>query len=239
MKKITINLFMSLFLATLLISCNNNTQNSDVTIENETNTIRVDSVLEKTEEVSEIIIEEKIDFSKFEHFATILTKNELIEQFGESKLIDGIVTYAEGTVEMNITTLNTEDYSIRYVWKEGSDSTDHIEADYKLYNKDFEEIGIQKVFSEEGLYTGMILSELKKWNGTDFKFSGFGWDYAGGIFNDENSKISKSPIQISLDLLDFEGANFAIGDVELNSNDSRLDSLNIVVSQLVLYINKE
>ncbi len=79
----------------------------------------------------------------------------------------------------------------------------------------------------------MSLLELRDWNGDDFEFSGFGWDYAGAVFPKKNSEIYNSAIAISLDLLEYEGADFAIGDVQLSTDDSRLEKLKIIVTNAV------
>ena len=44
----------------------------------------------------------------------------------------------------------------------------------------------------------MPLQELREWNGADFSFFGFGWDYEGGIFAAEETRIGASSVQVKL-----------------------------------------
>jgi len=223
MKRLTINLFVLLFLSATIFSCgsssNNENTNDDVNTDNEEVTIN------------------EINFSKFEHYATILTKSDLIAQFGQENLTDQIDSYAEGTVEKNTTTLiNPENgYQIKYVWEDDNSSFSWIEADYNILDNEYNVIGTQKVPAENGLSSGMSLAELRTWNGANFQFSGFGWDYGGGIYAEEGSKIAKSAISISLDMLTSEGTEFALGDIELNADDERFKNVEIIVSRLTLY----
>ena len=82
----------------MIFACENNSNNSnnkqDVEAEDDTNNIVVEDE-----------IENKIDFSKFEHYAAILTKKDLTAQFGEANLRNTTVSYAEGTVEKEVTIL--------------------------------------------------------------------------------------------------------------------------------------
>ncbi len=241
MKKISIKLLAILFLATMIFACGNNSNNNTTTDDN-TNSDSVKIVNNEVIDDGEKEDEEvKIDFSKFEHYATILTKADLIAQFGEDALLDGVVYYAEGTEKRQTTTLTNKknENIIRYVWDEDNSSTSSIEASYNIYDKDYAIIGTQKVVAENGLSTGMSLSELRTWNGADFKFSGFGWDFGGGIYSQEDSKIFASEVLITLDMLDTEGFDFANGDVELMADDSRLIGAKIIISNFSLFIEKE
>lgn len=226
MKTLSIKFLTVLLSAALFIACGDaadKEQNKNQTADS------ISTQAPDTEKTAEI----EPNFSKFEQYATILSKDELIAQFGEENLEDKVQLYAEGTEEKQTTVLTNPDngHIVVYVWGEDNQTTSFVEADYQLYNENFEEIGTQKIEAENGLYLGMPLKELKEWNGADFKFSGFGWDYGGSIWQNEGSKLDKSPVKLSLNLLESEDADFAFGDVELNTNDPRLDKLNIVVSE--------
>jgi len=99
-------------------------------------------------------------------------------------------------------------------------------------------IGNQTVQAENGLYLGMNLSKLRAWNGENFNFSGFGWDYAGFITYKEGSKIANSNVEISLDIIDNDSGDydFVYGDVTLSADDSRLANANIIVSSMTMNI---
>jgi hypothetical protein len=237
MKKISINLLGILLATTMFLSCGNSSDNNPETNNNTDNSDFV--AVEENNEVVDNEIEDVIDFSKFEHYATISTKTDLIARFGEENLADITVSYAEGTVVREATVLTNPQngHVIQYVWEDDNVTISFIEAFYNVYNQDYELLSTQELEAENGLSLGMSLSELVDWNGDDFQFSGFGWDYAGGIYGDENSKITNSPVALTLDLLSFEGAEFTIGDVELSSSDSRLDDVDIIVSDFTMYID--
>lgn len=219
--------------ALLLISCNNETEeNTDAKSETDTQNVTENQNEEETANVEE----EKTAFQKFEDYAALLTKEELIEEFGEENLKDAIGYYAEGTYEAQTTTLTNPENEqvITFVWDEDG-TLSWIEAYYGIYDEEYNRTKTQKIETNEGLFLGMSLKKLREWNGADFKFSGFDWDYGGGIFNTNEGKIPKSKISITLG---YEGKlpDFAIGDVELNADDERLTDVNIIVESLTLHI---
>jgi len=230
MKKITINLLVLLFLSATIFSCGNSNSTNKTDEENIDNNEEANNE-ENTESNED-------DFNMFEHYATILTKTDLIAQFGEANLTDKIESYAEGTVEKNTTTLKNPEngYIIKYVWDDDNQTTSWIEASYNIFDAEYNIIGTQKVKTKNGLSTGMSLADLREWNGANFKFSGFGWDYGGGIYAEEGSKIANSPVKMSLDMLNYEGTEFALGDVELNADDQKLKDANIIISTITMYI---
>ncbi len=231
MKRITINLLVLLFLSATIFSCGNSNETTEKTDED----VNIDSVEVVNNE--EDVETNEIDFSKFEHYATILTKSDLIAEFGQENLTDQIDSYAEGTVEKNTTILKNPEngYQIKYVWEDDNSTFSWIEADYNIFDNEYNLIGTQKIPAENGLSSGMSLAELRTWNGANFQFSGFGWDYGGGINAEEDSKIAASAIGMSLDMLTYEGTDFALGDIELNADDERLKDIEIIVSRLTLY----
>lgn len=207
--------------------------------------IITDPIDVKTVEVVEDNVEAKIDFSKFDHYATILTKNDLIAKFGEENLEDRTVWYAEGTVERQSTILTNPDngHVVKYVWAEEDNSTTSwIEATHYLWNEAFSIEGTQTLETENGLKLGMSLAELREWNEADFKFSGFGWDYAGGVFAEKGSNLADSKVQVNLmndQVASNEGFDFMIGDVELHADDEKLIDAPVLVEQFSLYIDNE
>ncbi len=235
MRKVSINLLGILLFTTMLYSCGKNAKNNTES-NNYDNTSTEVLVEEEEKEATEL--EDEIVFSKFEHYATILTKKDLIAQFGQANLRDLTKSYAEGSVVKEATILvNPQNGQvIEFIWGDDNSATSWIEAYYKVYDKNDELIGTQEIEAENGLSIGMSLSELKEWNGDDFKFSGFAWDFAGGIYREEGSKITESPIEVSLDLLSYEGADFAMGDVQLSTDDSRLDNIKIIVAGFLMHI---
>ena len=244
MKKISIKLLAVLFLTTIFFACGNNSDNeNNIAAENDTsvnnNVTENNADIGKKDTVTEEPSVNKKVFDKFEDYAEIKTKKDLIAQFGEDNLKDGTEYYAEGTMERKSTTLtNPENKNvIKYIWKDNNDSTAWIEADYRLFDENYNITGNQKIKARNGLYFGMSLKELRDWNGADFKFYGFGWDYGGSIIAKEGSKLKESPIEVSLEMQgkqdDF---NFAVGDVELSADDPRLKDAGIIVTSFSMYV---
>lgn len=204
-----------------------------------------DTINELTADVIEEVDEVKTDFNLFDDYATILTKDDLIAQFGKENLEDRTVWYAEGTVERQSTILTNpnNDHVIKYVWAEEDNvTTSWIEATHYLWDEDFNRHGTQTIETINGLKLGMSLEDLKKWNEADIKFSGFGWDYAGNVFVQSGSKLAESNVQLTL-LNDQdksnEGFDFMLGDVELNTAEERLNNAPVLVEMFSIYIEKE
>lgn len=223
-----------------LVACGESQDHETELSENVVEVMTPDSV-----EILEDIVESKADFIKFDHYATILTKDDLIAQFGKENLVDMTVWYAEGTVERQSTVLTNPDngHVIKYVWAEKDNfTTSWIEATYYLWDEDYGIGGTQTLESENGLKLGMSLAELRTWNEADFKFSGFEWDYAGGIFEEEGSKLANSKVHVNLindQIASNEGFDFMIGDVELHADDKNLIDAPVLVEQFSFYIDTE
>ena len=231
-KKPSFSLGIALFVA-ILFSCSSSDNNTDSDSEIDSNYVET-----VTEQEADNELEDEIIYSKFEQYATILTRLELSATFGLEQLEDITVSYAEGAMvrEASILTNPQNGQVVKYVWEEDNSTTSFIEASYNIYNTSYELIGTQKIETENGLTLGMSMLELKDWNGADFKFTGFGWDFGGSIYIDKDSKINKSPVEIRLDILTKDGADFTIGDVDLMSSDSKLFNLDIIVSDFSMYI---
>jgi len=203
-----------------------------------------DTINEAIAEVIEDVDEVKIDFNTFNDYATILSKEDLIAQFGKENLEDRTAWYAEGTVERQSTVLTDPNNGniIKFVWSdEDNSTTSWIEASYYKWNENYEIKGKQTIKTEDGLKLGMSLMELREWNEADIKFSGFGWDYAGGIFVEEGSKLAESNVELTLinnQDKSNEGFEFMLGDVELSTTDERLTDAPVLVEMFSLYIEK-
>ncbi len=142
---------------------------------------------------------EDITYSTIEDYGLIESKDQLIAEFGEENLTDGATWYAEGTVKVEHTVLTDPSSGrvIMFFWEEDGRTRSYLEAAYYLFDDDYSVLGTQEVESDCGVYTGMSLQELREWNGADFSFFGFGWDYEGGILTGE-SRITDAPVQMKL-----------------------------------------
>ncbi|MBN4071070.1 hypothetical protein JYT72_01040 [Crocinitomix catalasitica] len=178
--------------------------------------------------------DDKIQF--FEDYARFDTKTKLYEEFGKENLEDSETWYAEGTYRVVITTLTDPNNGnvIQFSWdEENEEALSFIET----WNRNWrdENGNEQRIETKEGIYTGMSLEDLVAWNeGENFEFSGFGWDYAGGVFAGAESKISKAKIQFTLDLKDegYESFLHLLGDGSHKTSDEDVKGAPIVVGTI-------
>lgn len=224
----------SISIIALLTACgeNSSTNKTDNNESKDSADVAVEETISETEE-------EAPSFENFEDYILLNNKEELIAEFGEDALEDGESWYAEGTVKYDHTILTNPNNGniIKFLWDEDGNLSS-IEAHYYLWNEDYEVEGTQKVQSAHGFHTGMPINDLREWAGEDFNFSGFGWDYAGGIMSMPGDKFSECDTKIRLDL-DYEAewndhASLS-GDVELNTSMENVKSAPIYVEEIVLY----
>lgn len=184
MKTAVFIISLSLF----LFSCGGDANNAEESNDPELTVGSIDS----TENIPE---EEVIDglYSTVDDYGQITTKEQLISEFGEEHLVDGESWYAEGTVRFDNTVLTNPENTqvIKYIWKEDGNTLLSIEVNYYIYDENFSILDKQAISCECGVSTGMSLQDLREWNGAEFRFFGFGWDYAGGILRDEGTRITE------------------------------------------------
>ena len=191
------------------------------------------------EEVPEEPVE--LVFNTIEDYAQLKTKEEIISTFGKENIKNGSSWYAEGTVQLKHTVVTNpkNKHIVKYVWnEENPKKLSSIEINYFDWDENFEVKGTQKVLSACGLYTGMSINDLRKWNGADFNFSGFGWDYEGGVFVTPKSRLSTCPVNIKLGLkLDgnLDLAEGLYGDQELSTSLEMVRKAPIIVDKLTYY----
>lgn len=85
----------------------------------------------------------------------------------------------------------------------------------------------------------MSLEALQEWNSGPFDFSGFGWDYAGGVMASEGSKIAESSYGMRLDL-PYDEENMKnyedlLGDIVFSSDDQKTEGAQIFLSTITYY----
>jgi hypothetical protein len=170
-------LFLAVTVGTFLFSsCGDNTNKN----ETEKDTI-VKNESAPDKDATKENVEEKTVY--FEDYAEVKSKKALIEKYGAEHIKTNTEAFAEGTIEREVSILTDpkNGYVIKYVWDEDNKTLSWLEASEMLFNDNYEVTGKQTIKTKNGLWLGMTLKELRDWNGADFKFSGFGWDFGGGI----------------------------------------------------------
>ncbi len=224
-----------LIVGTLLIGSCSDTTNSKNEAKNDT-IVKNESA--QNEDVVNDKVEEKMVY--FEDYADVKNKEALIEKYGSENIKNSTESFAEGTIEREVSILTDPQngYVIKYVWDEDNKTLSWLEASEMLFNDNNEVTGKQTIKAINGLWLGMTLKDLRDWNEADFKFSGFGWDFGGGVFAEQGSKIANSPIGITLNYSGNDIPDFAMGDIQLRADDERLKDLNITVSHFNFYPKK-
>jgi len=241
MKKITYLLLLS----SLTLACNTEEKQKEIIKTESTTKVEDVNTVNATIEKKEVLgAEKEFTYEYFEDYIALTSKEALINAFGVENLRDDTSWYAEGEV-MKLTThlINPHNGNrIRYIWADDNQTTSWIETNHYLWDDEFGIDGTQKIATKAGIYTGMPLSELTKWNEEDFTFSGFGWDYAGNIFAKEESKIFNLAFSMRL-MLDqvnpIEGVDHLYGDVELSSASTDVQQAPILVEMLSLHVSEK
>ena len=216
-----------------LFSCGEDADNTEETIDSE---MTVDTIDSTENTIDEEIIDDL--YSTVEDYGQISSKEQLISEFGEENLVDGVSWYAEGTVSFDNTVLTNPENGqvIKYLWDEDGNTLSFLEVYYYIFDEDYAIQGTQIVSSEYGVSTGMSLQDLKEWNEADFDFFGFGWDYGGGIFEVEESKLAECPLQIKLSFnleIEIPEEYFGMyGDQVFNTADEIAQGAPVLVDML-------
>jgi len=215
-----------------LIACGVEADDVDVSLSDSTETTGIDT-----------LANQDLTFEMLEDYVTITNKTALYAQFGAENIKEDTSWYAEGTLMLmtSVLTNPVNGHIVKYVWQEDNqEALDIVEVHHVLYNDAYEQMGTQEVYSSTGLYVGMPINDLRKWNGAEFKFSGFGWDYGGGIFVKSGSKFADCNLRMTLDFdydVEYPGMESLYGDMEFSSDDANVKGAVIRISKRVSKVN--
>ncbi len=234
MKK-SIYILSATFVLSTMISCGGEEKKQESKKENpkeEVDTISADTLAE----------EEVIKHRFIEDFATLKTYEEALAYFGDSNMVADTNWYAEGEVMM-LSHRCTDPYSrdvIQLVWEQGGkEKLSQVEVYYQIWDNDYSNvISKQRVQSKCGLSTGMSIGELETFCGQPIEFSGFGWDYAGGVRMDGVSKLEACNVNVTLDVdhSDHDKIQHLLGDIPLKSDMEEVKGMPVFVQKLTYYL---
>jgi hypothetical protein len=236
------NLYIGLISTTLLFSCNAASEKTE-NHASSTNEVSADTtaIADQMDENSEDM---NLVFATLEDYAILDTKDMLIEAFGTENIVDGTSWYGEGSMELNHSVLTNPNngHIIKYVWQEENpNKLSFLEVYGNIRNADYEVIGTQKIETACGLYTGMTIKEMKKWNGADFEFSGFGWDFGGMVRQAEGSKFLNCNLSLTLDLKyqpdPSDEYNQLYGDTDLSTSNEVAFNAPITLDFITLFVD--
>lgn len=222
--------------ALLFVGCNEGNEAIDTTTTKELESVnKIDSVEESTPDNPAESKKLNLASMTFEDYAALDTKEKIKSTFDKENCKEGTSYYEEGTISYKHTVVTNPatTHEVKYVWDENG-TLAFVEANYKKYDEDYNEVGIQMLKSECGVHLGMKLKELEKWNGKPISFSGFGWDYGGTIMKGTDSKLANCPINMTLSI-DYSQntSNKIMGDTILSSTDKTVQQTPVYVSSFI------
>lgn len=189
------------------------------------------------------IADETPSYSSFEDYMKITTRAELEAAFGDH-IKDDTLWYNEGTERRLVSKINNpkNGQQLTFVWQEENPNlVGDIEAHYHQYDDDFQPLENQELTSEKGVYLGMPMQKLKEWNKKPFDFSGFGWDFGGGVLSDDGQL---GTCDFSIFLMMDENAPAEVyagltGDRIFSSDDEAVQNAPIYISSFHYYANSD
>lgn len=167
-----------------------------------------------------------------ENVLNLNSEEELIRKYGAGSISYDTIWGAEGYFTMGTYLRTDEQTHIEIMWLDSAAKSGMISAtlvsDMDYFTEKLEP-GAWK--SSTGAYIGMSVDELQKLNGRPFKFSGFGWDYGGGVMSWEGGTLEGKGIAIQLSEgtnadLKQEEINQVLGDITVLSSNTVLKKLN-------------
>lgn len=155
----------------------------------------------------------------------------LIEQYGKGSITYDTIWGVEGYFTMG-TYVRTDEFAhVEIYWADSAARTGMISATL-VSDADYYAAKLEpgKWKSCTGVYLGMSTDDLQKLNGRPFKFSGFGWDYGGGVFGWDGGTLDSKGISVQLSEgsnaeLSGEETNQVLGDITVMSNNPVLQKL--------------
>lgn len=160
------------------------------------------------------------------------SEQELIKKYGKESVSYDTIWGAEGFYTMGTVLRVDERSRVEVMWMDSAarkgmiSSTLVSTADYYA-----DELDPGKWKSCTGVAVGMTLDELQRINGRPFTFSGFGWDYGGGVISWEGGTLEEKGLAVqlsegegSVELTD-EESNQVLGDIMVMSDNKAVQKL--------------
>jgi hypothetical protein len=174
-----------------------------------------------------------------EKYAAFDTKDKLYEAFGAAAIKDGATTPAGEDTRMSSSLTDPRNGKVyNYVWNKNGESLYLIESYYRVLKENDTEKQRQIVDYKEGLYTGMTVSDLQKWNGAPFKFAGLSRD-GGGMVTFESNSGYDIIVKIGLDKSLKNKAPRSVKNKKMISSDSKVaQKTPLFVDYIALKVRK-
>lgn len=174
-----------------------------------------------------------------EDILNVPNEKALIEKFGKEHVSYDTIWGAEGEFIMGSYINKGKDDEVQISWQNTDTHSGISVVSVRAgYNYDTGKSSYANPWrSRTGIYMGMPIRELEKLNGQPFVFSGFDWDYGGGVSFDEG-KLAGQHVGVTLGHADDESqltpeeADAIIGDRDIHSDDPAVKKAQPVVVQI-------
>ncbi len=166
-----------------------------------------------------------------ENVLALQSETDLIRKYGQASVTYDTIWGYEGYFTMGTYLITDKNSRIEILWTDSAARKGIISATLVStadYYSEKLEPGNWK--SSTGVFLGMSVYELEKLNGRPFKFSGFGWDYGGGVMSWEGGTLDGKGIAVQLSEgtsaeLTQEETNQILGDVMVMSDNPTVKKL--------------
>ena len=173
-----------------------------------------------------------------EKYAEYDSKSELYAVFGKENIKDGVWNQKNSETHFSSELTDPRNGKIyNYVWNKDGESLYMIEAHYRVIRKDDTEKQRQIIDFKNGIFTGMLISELEEWNGTPFSFAGLSLD-RGGYVNFGKFADKRIIVKVGLDeSLKTEIPKAIKKNKQVLSNAASIQELPMFVDYIALKVN--
>jgi len=161
------------------------------------------------------------------------SEQDLVRLFGEEGVSRGKVQASASKQEDCTVVMAGKDEEIRVVWK--NDDRTRIKSVYVLKQG-------SQWHLREGVHVGTSLSDLTKLNEAPISFYGFKWEYSGTISSYRSGILAKYEKFFYLTVVPAKGTSTTMladyaGDRVFSSNTEGVESLNLEVDKIVVYLD--
>lgn len=155
------------------------------------------------------------------------TKDEVVAIYGAEFITDGTIYIGEGEGSNGFYLFKNSNLELQCALNDKG----------KIFGIYVRQPGAPWI-TPEGVKMGIKMEDLQKLNGKPFLFSGFGWDFGGGVYNYNEGNLDKyfGTIGITLGEPDnIEGLDEFMGDVDCNSSAKKLQGRGIRVVEIAVF----
>ncbi len=174
--------------------------------------------------------------NRLEDLLKIKDETELKSKFGKDHISYDTIWGAEGSYTMGSYIDKGTNDEVQIFWFDSLERSMIASASiHAKWNDNGTYNYSSKWMSVTGIKLGLTTDELEKLNGKTFTFSGFGWDYGGGIMSWNDGKLSTFEVGVTL----VESEDHEISETEMNEilGDQEVKSDNAVVKKTQPRVN--